>query len=185
MAGFAGIADYDARTTLLATRRGSCLLRRPTRYQCESDRRATELILGWHKRPNGPRISLPRCPLRRALGRAPTRSCRRRDARFRHARPCRPPIPRLHRRPVGEPDSFPPPAPPSLQRRRANAARRSWPARRWLSHGATDPAVKLAFADAQAYVADIEHMAVRPERLLDKEYLWQVLTRATDPGTIH
>ena len=32
-------------------------------------------------------------------------------------------------------------------------------------------AVKLAFADAQAYVADIEHMAVRPERLLDKEYL--------------
>jgi len=32
-------------------------------------------------------------------------------------------------------------------------------------------AVKLAFGDAQAYVADIEHMAVRPERLLDKEYL--------------
>jgi gamma-glutamyltranspeptidase/glutathione hydrolase len=32
-------------------------------------------------------------------------------------------------------------------------------------------AVKLAFADAQAYVADIEHMALRPERLLDKEYL--------------
>ena len=32
-------------------------------------------------------------------------------------------------------------------------------------------AVKLAFADAQAYVADIEHMPVRPERLLDKEYL--------------
>jgi gamma-glutamyltranspeptidase / glutathione hydrolase len=34
-------------------------------------------------------------------------------------------------------------------------------------------AVKLAFADAQAYVADIDHMAVRTERLLDKEYLKQ------------
>jgi gamma-glutamyltranspeptidase/glutathione hydrolase len=32
-------------------------------------------------------------------------------------------------------------------------------------------AVKLAFADAQAYVSDIEHMTVRPEHLLDKEYL--------------
>lgn len=32
-------------------------------------------------------------------------------------------------------------------------------------------AVKLAFADAQAYVADIEHMPLRPERLLDTEYL--------------
>jgi len=32
-------------------------------------------------------------------------------------------------------------------------------------------AVKLAFADAQAYVADIDHMPVRPEHLLDKEYL--------------
>jgi gamma-glutamyltranspeptidase/glutathione hydrolase len=32
-------------------------------------------------------------------------------------------------------------------------------------------ALKLAFADAQAYVADIEHMPLRPERLLDKEYL--------------
>jgi gamma-glutamyltranspeptidase / glutathione hydrolase len=32
-------------------------------------------------------------------------------------------------------------------------------------------AVKLALADAQAYVADIEHMPVRPEHLLDKEYL--------------
>lgn len=32
-------------------------------------------------------------------------------------------------------------------------------------------AVKLAFADAQAYVADIDHMALRPERLLDKGYL--------------
>jgi gamma-glutamyltranspeptidase/glutathione hydrolase len=32
-------------------------------------------------------------------------------------------------------------------------------------------AVKLAFADAQAYVADIDHMALAPERLLDKEYL--------------
>lgn len=32
-------------------------------------------------------------------------------------------------------------------------------------------AVKLAFADAQAYLADIEHMPLRPERLLDTEYL--------------
>ena len=29
-------------------------------------------------------------------------------------------------------------------------------------------ALKLAFADAQAYVADIEHMPVRPEQLLDQ-----------------
>ena len=29
-------------------------------------------------------------------------------------------------------------------------------------------AVKLAFADAQAYVADIDHMSLRPEHLLDK-----------------
>jgi gamma-glutamyltranspeptidase / glutathione hydrolase len=43
-------------------------------------------------------------------------------------------------------------------------------------------AVKLAFADAQAYVADIEHMPFRPERLLDKDYL---RARATliDPNT--
>lgn len=34
-------------------------------------------------------------------------------------------------------------------------------------------AVKLAFADAQAYVADIEHMPVRPEHLLDADYLRQ------------
>ena len=34
-------------------------------------------------------------------------------------------------------------------------------------------AVKLAFADAQAYVSDIEHMPVPPEHLLDKEYLRQ------------
>jgi gamma-glutamyltranspeptidase / glutathione hydrolase len=34
-------------------------------------------------------------------------------------------------------------------------------------------AVKLAFADAQAYVADIDHMPFRAERLLDKEYLRQ------------
>ncbi|MEE2854162.1 MAG: gamma-glutamyltransferase family protein [Actinomycetota bacterium] len=34
-------------------------------------------------------------------------------------------------------------------------------------------AMKLAFADAQAYVSDIEHMPVAPERLLDKEYLKQ------------
>ena len=34
-------------------------------------------------------------------------------------------------------------------------------------------ALKLAFADAQAYVADIDHMPLRPEHLLDKEYLRQ------------
>jgi gamma-glutamyltranspeptidase / glutathione hydrolase len=34
-------------------------------------------------------------------------------------------------------------------------------------------AVKLAFADAQAYVADIDHMPLPPEHLLDKEYLKQ------------
>ena len=34
-------------------------------------------------------------------------------------------------------------------------------------------AVKLAFADAQAYVADIDYMALAPERLLDKGYLRQ------------
>src|SRR6266496_154275 len=32
-------------------------------------------------------------------------------------------------------------------------------------------AVKLAFADAWRYVADIDHMDVRPQALLDKEYL--------------
>jgi gamma-glutamyltranspeptidase/glutathione hydrolase len=32
-------------------------------------------------------------------------------------------------------------------------------------------AVKLAFADAQAYVADIDHMELAPNRLLDKQYL--------------
>jgi gamma-glutamyltranspeptidase/glutathione hydrolase len=32
-------------------------------------------------------------------------------------------------------------------------------------------AVKLAFADAQAYVADIDHMPFSPKRLLDKNYL--------------
>jgi gamma-glutamyltranspeptidase / glutathione hydrolase len=32
-------------------------------------------------------------------------------------------------------------------------------------------AVKLAFADAQAFVSDIDHMAVSPQSLLDKEYL--------------
>ena len=37
-------------------------------------------------------------------------------------------------------------------------------------------AVKLAFADAQAYVADIDHMPLRPERLLDREYLKQRAT---------
>jgi gamma-glutamyltranspeptidase / glutathione hydrolase len=34
-------------------------------------------------------------------------------------------------------------------------------------------ALKLAFADAQAYVADTDYMQVGPERLLDKEYLKQ------------
>jgi gamma-glutamyltranspeptidase/glutathione hydrolase len=34
-------------------------------------------------------------------------------------------------------------------------------------------AVKLAFADAQAHIADIDHMKLAPERLLDKEYLRQ------------
>jgi gamma-glutamyltranspeptidase / glutathione hydrolase len=34
-------------------------------------------------------------------------------------------------------------------------------------------ALKLAFADAQAYVADIDHMPLPPQRLLDKEYLKQ------------
>jgi gamma-glutamyltranspeptidase/glutathione hydrolase len=32
-------------------------------------------------------------------------------------------------------------------------------------------ALKLAFADAQAYVSDIDHMTVRPESLLDSAYL--------------
>ena len=34
-------------------------------------------------------------------------------------------------------------------------------------------ALKLAFADAAAYVADIDHMTLRPEHLLDEEYLKQ------------
>jgi gamma-glutamyltranspeptidase/glutathione hydrolase len=34
-------------------------------------------------------------------------------------------------------------------------------------------ALKLAFADAQAYVADIDHMPLRPKDLLDNEYLKQ------------
>ena len=37
-------------------------------------------------------------------------------------------------------------------------------------------AVKLAFADAHAYVADIDHMALPPESLLDKDYLRQRAT---------
>jgi gamma-glutamyltranspeptidase / glutathione hydrolase len=32
-------------------------------------------------------------------------------------------------------------------------------------------ALKLGFADAQAYVADIDYMSLRPEELLDREYL--------------
>ena len=34
-------------------------------------------------------------------------------------------------------------------------------------------ALKLAFADAAAYVADIDHMTLRPEHLLDEDYLKQ------------
>jgi gamma-glutamyltranspeptidase / glutathione hydrolase len=34
-------------------------------------------------------------------------------------------------------------------------------------------AIKLAFADAQAYVSDADYMPVRPDSLLDKEYLAQ------------
>ncbi|HET7074908.1 MAG TPA: gamma-glutamyltransferase family protein [Mycobacterium sp.] len=34
-------------------------------------------------------------------------------------------------------------------------------------------ALKLAFADAHAHVADIDHMALAPERLLDRDYLQQ------------
>ncbi|OBF20639.1 gamma-glutamyltransferase family protein [Mycobacterium sp. ACS4331] len=34
-------------------------------------------------------------------------------------------------------------------------------------------AIKLAFADAQAHVADIDHMTVSPDRLLDNDYLKQ------------
>jgi gamma-glutamyltranspeptidase/glutathione hydrolase len=34
-------------------------------------------------------------------------------------------------------------------------------------------AVKLAFADAEAYVADIDNMSLRPDQLLDDEYLKQ------------
>ncbi|EUA23650.1 gamma-glutamyltranspeptidase family protein [Mycobacterium xenopi 4042] len=37
-------------------------------------------------------------------------------------------------------------------------------------------ALKLAFADAQAYVADIDHMPLRPRHLLDPEYLKQRAT---------
>jgi gamma-glutamyltranspeptidase / glutathione hydrolase len=51
-------------------------------------------------------------------------------------------------------------------------------------------ALKLAFADAEAYVSDIEHMTVRPEHLLDKEYLRRRATsidrgraRAASAGT--
>jgi gamma-glutamyltranspeptidase/glutathione hydrolase len=41
-------------------------------------------------------------------------------------------------------------------------------------------AVKLAFADARRYVADIAHMDVRPEALLDKDYL-KSRARLIDP----
>ncbi|HTY33093.1 gamma-glutamyltransferase family protein [Mycobacterium sp.] len=47
----------------------------------------------------------------------------------------------------------------------------SWPADSADSVHLQIEAVKLAFADAQAHVADIDHMALAPERLLDKEYL--------------
>jgi gamma-glutamyltranspeptidase / glutathione hydrolase len=51
-------------------------------------------------------------------------------------------------------------------------------------------AIKLAFADAQAYVSDIEHMPVRPEQLLNRDYLRQRAglidpgrAKAASPGT--
>jgi gamma-glutamyltranspeptidase/glutathione hydrolase len=34
-------------------------------------------------------------------------------------------------------------------------------------------AIKLAFADALAYVADVDHMGMRPQQLLDADYLLQ------------
>jgi gamma-glutamyltranspeptidase/glutathione hydrolase len=43
-------------------------------------------------------------------------------------------------------------------------------------------AVKLAFADAQAYVSDIDHMPLRPEDLLDKAYLRE-RAALIDPNT--
>ncbi|MDT5139548.1 MAG: gamma-glutamyltranspeptidase / glutathione hydrolase [Mycobacterium sp.] len=47
-------------------------------------------------------------------------------------------------------------------------------------------ALKLAFADAQAYVADIDHMTVSTGQLLDKEYLQQraalIDPRRANPG---
>ncbi len=59
-------------------------------------------------------------------------------------------------------------------------------------------AVKLAFADAFAYVADLEHMPFAPERLLEPGYLWsrakiidmkraQAFTAGTPPkgGTVY
>ncbi|OBG32032.1 gamma-glutamyltransferase family protein, partial [Mycobacterium sp. E3198] len=49
----------------------------------------------------------------------------------------------------------------------------SWPADSADSVHLQIEAVKLAFADAQAYVADIDHMALAPDHLLDKEYLRQ------------
>ncbi|MCV7441549.1 gamma-glutamyltransferase family protein [Mycobacterium paraense] len=49
----------------------------------------------------------------------------------------------------------------------------SWPADSADSVHLQIEAVKLAFADAQAYVADIDHMALAPDDLLDKEYLRQ------------
>lgn len=42
-------------------------------------------------------------------------------------------------------------------------------------------AVKLAFADAEAHVADIDHMTVHPKELLDKEYLSR-RAALIDPG---
>ena len=42
-------------------------------------------------------------------------------------------------------------------------------------------AIKLAFADALAYVADIDYMAVRPKQLLDADYLRQ-RSKLIDPA---
>lgn len=49
----------------------------------------------------------------------------------------------------------------------------SWPADSADSVHLQIEAMKLAFADAQAYVADSDHMALAPDDLLDKEYLRQ------------
>ncbi|BBX76097.1 gamma-glutamyltransferase family protein [Mycobacterium shinjukuense] len=49
----------------------------------------------------------------------------------------------------------------------------SWPVDSADSVHLQIEALKLAFADAQAFVGDIDHMRVAPEHLLDREYLKQ------------